>query len=139
MAFKKSVGDVVGTLGSILRTRLELFSLEAAGQRVHLTRSLALVLVGGLLLTLALLVFSLTIALLFWPTEYRYWALGLLTLVYAAGGVGVLLYVRNSFLQQPAPFSATLDELREDLALLDKLRSSDDDDDLADDGREARS
>lgn len=128
MAFKESIGDVMSTLGAILRTRLELFSLEAAGQRVLLTRSLALLLLGGLLLTLALLVFTLTIALLFWPTEYRYWALGLLTFVYAAGGIGVLLSVRKSFLEQPAPFSATLEELSEDLALLDRLRSASDDD-----------
>ena len=131
MAFRESVGDVVSTLGSILRTRLELFSLEAAGQRVHLTRSLVLVLVGGLLLTLALLVLTLTIALLFWPTEYRYWALGGLTAVYAIGGIGVLLYVRKTFLEQPAPFSATLEELRQDLAMLDRLRASDDEDTAA--------
>ena len=134
MALRESIGDVVSTLGCILRTRLELFSLEAAGQRVHLTRCLALVLVGGLLLTLALLVFTLTIALLFWQTDYRYWALGLLTAAYAISGACILLHVRKSFLEQPAPFSATLEELRQDLALLDRLRSSDDDDDEIADG-----
>ena len=137
MALRQSAGDLLGTLGSMLQTRFELFSLEAAGQREHLTRSLALMLVGGLLLTLALLVFSLTIALLFWPTEYRYWALGVLTLVYAISGAWILLRVRKSFLEQPAPFSATLEELRMDLALLDKLRSSSDDDDDADNKQEA--
>jgi len=45
---------------------------------------------GALLFsTLAVLVFSLLLALYFWPTDYRYWALGVLVVLYAGLGVGL--------------------------------------------------
>ena len=125
MALRQTVGDLAGNLLSIVRTRLELFSLEASEQKSQLLIVLGMAFGALLFLTLAVLVFSLTLALFFWPTEHRYLALGLLTLFYAAVG-GVLLWrVRRTLLFSPMPFSATIDELRRDLALAERLRESD--------------
>lgn len=122
MGLKDSFGDLSGTLISILRTRLELFAVEAGEQKSRLIKALAFALGGLVLLTLALLVFSLFLALLFWSTEYRYAVIGLLALVYALVGLRLLWAVRQMFVSEPLPFSATLEELQRDVEALKGLR-----------------
>lgn len=125
MALRQSVGDLACTLLSIVRTRLELFSLEASEQKSQLISMLGMAFGALLFLTLAVLVFSLTVALFFWPTEHRYLALSLLALFYAVIGGGLFLFVRHKLLFSPMPFSGTIDELRRDLALAERLREPD--------------
>jgi len=122
MALRQSVGELACTLLSIARTRLELFSLEASGQKAHLITILGLAFGALLFLTLAVLVFSIAIALYFWPTDQRYLALGLLALLYGLIGCGMFLAVRSKLLYAPIPFAATVDELRRDLILMERLR-----------------
>ncbi len=122
MALRQSVGDLACTLLSIVRTRLELFSLEASGQKSHLIVILGLAFGALLFLTLAVLVFSIAFALYFWPTDQRYMALGALALLYGLMGCGLFLAVRSKLLYAPMPFAATVDELRRDLNLLERLR-----------------
>ncbi|HUH60228.1 MAG TPA: phage holin family protein [Candidimonas sp.] len=122
MALRQSVGEMACTLVSIARTRLELFSLEASGQKAQIISLLAMAFGALLFLTLAILVFSIAVALYFWPTEQRYMALGLLALLYALLGVGLFLGIRSKLLFAPIPFAATVDELRRDLTLLERLR-----------------
>ncbi|MFA5490235.1 MAG: phage holin family protein [Candidimonas sp.] len=126
MPLRQSVGDIACTLLSIVRTRLELFSLEATQQKSHLIAILGMAFGALLFLTLALLVFSIAVALYFWPTEQRYVALGVLALIYGLIGVGLFLGVRSKLLFEPTPFSATLDELRQDLKLVERLREDGD-------------
>lgn len=121
MALRQSVGEMAGALMSIVRTRLELFSLEAFEQKARLLKLLAMTLAAVLFLALALLVFSITVALYFWPTEERYLALGLLALLYAVLAVVLAWFVRRDLLAGMVPFAATLDELRRDKALIDRL------------------
>ncbi len=122
MALRQSVGELACTLVSIVRTRLELLSLEAAGQKTQLITILGLAFGALLFLTLAVLVFSIAVALYFWPTDQRYMALGLLALLYGLLGCGLFLAVRSKLLFAPMPFAATVDELRRDLGLLERLR-----------------
>jgi len=122
MALRDSVADVAGTMLSIVRTRLELFSLEAQAQKMRLLQVLGMAFGALLFLTLALLVFSITVALYFWPTEHRYLALSLLALLYALVGLGLLWGVRRNLVDGPVPFSATLDELHRDAAMISRLR-----------------
>jgi len=110
---------------SIVRTRLELFSLEASEQKAQLIVILGMAFGALLFLTLAALVFSLAVALYFWPTEQRYVALCVLAVFYTVLGVGLFWGVRRKLLFSPMPFSATIDELRRDLALADRLRDPD--------------
>lgn len=125
MALRQSVAELADTFLSAVRTRLELFSLEASEQKSHLVKVLGLAFAALLFLTLALLVFSIAVALYFWPTEQRYLALGLLALLYGVLGVGFLYAVRHSLLHDPMPFSATLEELQRDAALFGRLREPD--------------
>lgn len=121
MAIRQSVGELAGTLLSIVRTRIELFGLEAAGQKIRLFKLLGMAFAALLFSTLALLVLSLALALYFWPTDYRYWALGLLVVAYGGLGLGFFWAVRRALLGDPMPFNATLDELRRDFAAVQRL------------------
>ncbi|GAB2916605.1 phage holin family protein [Paralcaligenes sp. KSB-10] len=121
MALRHSVGEMAGTLLSIVRTRLELFALEASGQKVRLFKLLGMAFAALLFSSLAILVFSIAVALYFWPTEERYLALGGLALVYGLLGLGFFWAVRQALLYGPTPFAATLDELRRDVALVGRL------------------
>lgn len=124
MALRHKVGDLASTLVSVVRTRLELFALEASGQKAHLVTVLGLAFAALFFLTLAVLVFSIALALYFWPTDHRYLALVLLGLFYMLLGLTMFWVVRNKLLLAPMPFSATLDELRRDLALIERFRES---------------
>src|SRR3546814_10636765 len=81
MALRQSVGELADTLLSTIRTRIELFSLEAADQKARMVRLLALLCVTLFFVPLAVLPLSATIALYFWPTPYRYLALWLMVLL----------------------------------------------------------
>lgn len=124
MALRQSVGDIAGTLLSMIHTRLELFSLEASGQATRLFKLAGLAFAALLFLTLAVLVFSIAFALYFWPSQDRYLALGLLALFYALLGLGLFWVVRRALLYDPVPFTATLDELRRDAAMAARLGES---------------
>ncbi|HEY9459796.1 MAG TPA: phage holin family protein, partial [Paralcaligenes sp.] len=122
MALARSIGGLAGTLVSIARTRIELFSLEASEQKGRLIKLICMVLGGVLFLMLAIVALSLLIVAYFWSTEYRYLASWLLVLFYGALGLGLLLAVRHALVSEPGPFAATLDELRRDMAMIDRLR-----------------
>jgi len=129
MALRHSVGDLATTVLSMVRTRLELFSLEAIGEKSRLIRILCMAIGAMLLLLLALLVFSVTVTLYFWPTEHRYLAMGVLALIYAVGGLGLFWGVLHSLRNGPAPFSATLEEIKRDISLANRLREPNEPDD----------
>ena len=118
MSLRASLTQVAaGTVG-LLKTRLELFSLEAASEKARIVRTLGLALAALLFLTLAVLVFSILVAVYFWPTDSRYLALGALAVVYGVIGVVLLLTVRHTLLNDPIPFSATVAELGQDVELM---------------------
>lgn len=125
MTLRQRVGALSTTAISIVRTRLELFALEAGEQKASLLKLLALLFGALLFSTLALLVFSLLIALIFWSTEYRYWAIGTLIVIYAGLGVIMFISIANKLSKGPMPFSATLEELGRDIQMLDSLRADD--------------
>lgn len=125
MALRQTVGELAYTLLSVVRTRLELFALEAGGQKSHLVTVLGFAFGALLFLTLAVLVFSIAVALYFWPSDQRYLALGLLALLYLCLGIWMFLVVRHKLVHATMPFAATLDELRRDLALVERLREPD--------------
>lgn len=124
MALRQSVGDTAATLLAVVRTRLELFSLEASEQKARLVKVLGMAFAALLFLTLALLVFSIAVALYFWPTEQRYIALGVLALLYAVAGLGFFWAVRLALLFEPMPFAVTLNELKRDMSLIERLGDS---------------
>ena len=126
MSLRASVSGVASSLLGLLRTRLELFSLEAAEEKSRLIKLLGMAFGALLFVTLAVLVFTVTIAVAFWPTENRYVALGVLTGVYALIGLGLLLSIRRQLHEGPTPFSATIEELGRDAELLARVRAAQD-------------
>ncbi|NYT22782.1 phage holin family protein [Alcaligenaceae bacterium] len=122
MALRQAAGGLAATFLSILRTRFELFALEAAEQKSNVIALLGMAFGALIFLTLALLVFTAMIAVYFWPTDDRYLALAILAFVYFAVGLGLLVAVRSRLVHGPTPFAATLDELRRDIELVDRLK-----------------
>lgn len=118
MTLRASVTQVAIDVLGLIKTRLELFALEAAGEKARLARLLGLVLAAWLFLTLAILVLSILVGLYFWPAESRYVALALLAALYGGIGVVLLLMVRHLLLNGPAPFSATVVELGQDIEMM---------------------
>ncbi|CAB3735706.1 phage holin family protein [Achromobacter kerstersii] len=128
MGLRKSVFGVASSLVGLVRTRLELLALEAADEKSRLLKLLGMAFAALLFLTLAVLVFTVTVAVLFWPTEDRYLALGLLAAFYGIVGVALLLVVRHGLVYGAPPFAATLEELGRDAELLERIRDAQDDD-----------
>lgn len=124
MALRQSVSALAASLMSIVRTRLELFALEASEQKSNVIQLIVWAFVALLFVTLAVLVFSIAVALYFWPSDYRYTALFVLALVYAVLALICFLLVRRALAQVSNPFSATLDELQRDIALVEDLAHS---------------
>ena len=124
MGIRLSLTGVASSLTGLLKTRLELLSLEAAGEKTRLIKMLGFSFAALLFLTLAILVFSVLVAVYFWPTDSRYLALGLLAALYGVIGVALLLVVRHALLYDPMPFSATVSELGRDAEVFDRVRAS---------------
>ena len=136
MGLRRSVIGVASSLVGLLRTRLELFGLEAAEEKGRLIKLLGMAFAALLFLTLAVLVMTIAIAVAVWPTEERWVAMGCLAGAYALIGVGLLVAVRRLLIVDPPPFAATLDALQHDVAMLERVRAEDDDDyEAAEEGR----
>ena len=124
MGVRENLSVVASDVVAMLRTRVELFSAEVAEQKHRLFTMAAMLFAAGLFLLLAIVVASFLVIAFFWATEYRCWAIGLLSLAYAATGVLLVWTVCRRAKTEPAPFAATLEELHRDLVVLGQLRES---------------
>ncbi len=106
---------------AILRTRLELASVEFAEARERIKETVLLAAVGTVLGLFALLFASLFVIAWFWD-DYRLEAVGGVTLFYTAITVLVFARLRKISRDAPAPFAATLEELENDAAALRRRR-----------------
>jgi len=118
MTIRHNLGQIVGDLGAILQTRAEIFSLELAEQRARFFSLLALFGLGFIFLLLALVIFSIFFISLFWPGEFRYWAIGGLALSYTLIGLGCMFRLIHRLKTEATPFEITRQELSQDLALV---------------------
>jgi len=121
-------GGVIGAMAQLgasalamLRTRLELASVEFAEAREHIKDMVLLAAIGTVLGLFALLFASLFVIAWFWDT-YRLAAVGGVTLFYIAITVLVFARLRKISRDAPAPFAATLEELEHDAAALRRRR-----------------
>lgn len=126
MALRQSLSDTAAAMVAIVRTRIELFSLEAAEHKTQLIALLAWLAVASVFLLLGLAVFTVAFALWVWPGEARYPALFVLALVYLLLGLACVWGLRRVIAQVGSPFSVTLQELNNDLAALEELRHASD-------------
>ena len=121
-------GGVMGAMAQLgasalamLRTRLELASVEFAEARERLKEMVLLAAVGTVLGLFALLFASLFVIAWFWDS-YRLEAVGGGTLFYVAITVLVFARLRKISRDTPAPFATTLEELENDAAALRRRR-----------------
>ena len=133
MTIRGALGGAAGDLVSILRTRLEIFSLELAEEKSRIACLAGMALAAALCLFLALLVFSMFIAALFWDTAYRLLAIGLTAGVYAVAGVVLAWLLARRLRADDAPFAVTVEELGRDAELFASVGRGPDDADAPDD------
>ncbi len=109
--------DSLRTLGATLAdaasTRAELAVVEFREQAAQRKALLVLAVIGGVFLTLGLLLAALLVIVIFWDT-YRIAAAAGVTLLYLAIAAGAFLRLRTKARDMPAPFEATLRELAAD-------------------------
>jgi uncharacterized membrane protein YqjE len=112
------VPRLLRTLREAAANRLELFLVECQEERLRLMEALLLAATVLVCATLALVLLTFALVVIFWDT-HRVLVLMLLTGAYAVGAVaaGVTLRAR---LRRWQPFGATLEEIRKDRECLEQ-------------------
>jgi uncharacterized membrane protein YqjE len=107
----------------LLATRIELASVELAQAQRSLVRWFALCLGAGLLLLLAATAATAAIVIALWDM-LGWLGLAIFALAYAAAALALVARVRREFDAAPGVLSATVAELKEDLAQLQRPGST---------------
>lgn len=122
MAGPPSIATALRSLSASLvavgRTRLELFGVEFSEQKANAMRAGILAAVGLLCIAMAAAVLTAFVAVIFWETEYRLLAVGLLGLAWLIAGGLCLWSVMRSVENVKHPFALTLAELERDYEVL---------------------
>jgi uncharacterized membrane protein YqjE len=118
-------GGVVDTVRSFLaswvavvKTRVEILSLEIEEQREWLEHHMLMAVAAGFLVSLGLVMLTIFIVVLFWETDARLWVLGGFVLLYLGAGTGLFLALRAKIKSKPKMFASTATELGKDYASL---------------------
>lgn len=109
-----SLRTIGATLGEMARVRGALLGVELHEEVARRKRMLLLAALAFAALHTALLVVTLLVVVAFWDS-YRVPAIAALALLYLGGGAAALYRLRRDALEGPAPFEASLRELRRDL------------------------
>ncbi|HEY1611938.1 MAG TPA: phage holin family protein [Paraburkholderia sp.] len=110
------VRRIIGSVFSILATRLELIGIELAEEKDRLIGVLFLGLAAMMLASMALITLTVLIAIAFWDT-WRWQALAAITAVYAIAALVCGLKVRHGLRHAPLIFQETLHEFEKDREL----------------------
>jgi uncharacterized membrane protein YqjE len=110
---RQALARAGGSLLGLVRTRLELASVEYQEARERTITRLVLTVVVVIAFAFALLMASALVVVVFWDT-HRVAALVALTLGYLALGAGAWWRLKADSSAAPAPFAATLEELERD-------------------------
>jgi uncharacterized membrane protein YqjE len=115
------LGGALAQLGAstlaLMRTRLELATVEFSEERERAKEMLLLLLCTVLVALFALLFASVFIIAYFWDS-YRLTAIGAVTGFYLVLAVIFLIRLRQRMQQKHSPFAATLSQLEEDAEAL---------------------
>ncbi len=110
-----ALSELAANAIALVRTRLELASVELQETTGHVKQLLVLAIAGALLAIFTLLFASVFVIVCFWDS-HPLAAVGGVTLFYLALSVAVLVRLRQQIRDRPAPFSASLTELQNDVA-----------------------
>jgi uncharacterized membrane protein YqjE len=105
------------TLTGLVATRVELAVVELREEGERRKAMLVLASTAGAFLFVALLLATLFVLAVYWDT-HRLAAIGSMTLLYLALGLGAIVRMRVLAANAPPPFEATLRELATDRELL---------------------
>lgn len=107
------------SLVSHLHTRLQLFAIEFAEERLRLTSLLIGTILAMFFAFMALLLAVLFIIAVYWDTPYRLYAIAVLAVVFMLGGAITAWIIRARLKNGPPLFEASLAELYKDQQQLD--------------------
>jgi uncharacterized membrane protein YqjE len=100
---------------AIFYTRLDLFTAELEDEAIRLVKFVVAGLVSLLCLFMAFFFMMFYIIAATWETEYRFWVIGGIFLVYLLSGFVCFLFARSMIFNRPKFLSQTLAELRRDV------------------------
>ena len=106
-----------GSLIALLRTRIELATVEFDEERERIKEMLLLAVCAALLGLFALLFASLLVIVYFWDSN-RLAATGAVAVFYVVLAMAVYARMKQRLRDKPQPFAATLSELEQDAASL---------------------
>lgn len=109
----ESIKNLSATLLAIGQTRLQLLSNDLEEERAWLTSMLVWTLIAFFCASLALILATLLIVIMFWDT-YRLTALGIMTGIFMLGAGYAWRVVCNMARSKPRLFSASIAELSKD-------------------------
>jgi uncharacterized membrane protein YqjE len=113
----ESLRNFTHTLLGAVQTRVELFADELEEQGARVARIAALWALAGLSLSMAVVLGSILLVVLFWDT-HKVLVLALLTALFALVGIGAAFAGRGLAASRPRTLSQTIAELERDRAAL---------------------
>jgi uncharacterized membrane protein YqjE len=114
-----SLRGLAKTFIALVQTRIEIFASEIDEERTRLARIVVLAVTALFCTGLAVVLFVLLVAVVFWE-ENRLLAIGVLAGLFAVGGFAALLFLRSEIRRRPRFLATTLAELRKDQKELDR-------------------
>ena len=105
------------SLLGLVRTRLELASLELAEQRDRVQQQLTLLLAAMVMFMFAVLFVASWVIAYYWDT-HRLTAIAIVAVVFAGAGAALLALRSQAASVAPTPFAATIAEFERDRAML---------------------
>lgn len=108
-----ALSGIAATLVALLRTRLELATVELEEERERIQVMLALIVVGSVFACFTFVALSVLVVVWLWD-RYQLAALLGVVFVYALIAVGALLALKQQLRAHGRPFAATLSELERD-------------------------
>jgi len=113
-----SVRSFLASWVAVVKTRVEIISVEIEEQREWLESLILMALAALFCMSLGLILLTLFVVVLFWETEGRLWVLGGFAALYLIGGLVLWLTLRNKMKTKPRIFSTTAAELGKDYTTL---------------------
>ncbi len=112
-----SVRSFLASWIAIIKTRVEIISVEIEEQREWLEQLVLLAVGAAFCLSMGLILLTLFVVVLFWD-NHPLAVLGAFTIIYLGGGLALWLTLRQKIRTKPRLFSTTAAELGKDYATL---------------------
>lgn len=113
----ESIRSFLASWVGVLKTRVDIISVEIEEQREWLERIILLAIAAVVCVSLGLILLTLFFVVLFWERSPLA-VLGAFTILYLGGGLSLWMVLRQKMRSKPRIFSATAAELAKDYSAL---------------------